>query len=255
MSSKKHRKKSAPSPAKSKSVKKAKPVAMVKNTKKQRAATKPKPAVKSHVSPKSRGVTKTKPARSAKSRAVTKTKPIVKKTVKPKQVAKKLKKTTSRTVKAPASMAMPKSSLTARELRQHRDFLLELREKLTGRISALVQDSLTLSPADGDVDYRSEEEGTESFARDFVLTRASTDQDVVFEIDEALSRIEIGVFGVCEHCLKHIEKPRLQALPYSRLCVHCKGEWEQSQQSRRSFEPTGLFHGMDKNVADAGDEE
>jgi RNA polymerase-binding transcription factor DksA len=201
-------------------------------------------------------------AASAKSKSAARSKPVVKSQPAVKAKAKpapaKSPEPTPAPAKAaaskPAAAAVPKSPFGVRELRQYRDFLLELREKLTGQITTLVKDSLTLSPAEGDVDYRSEEEGTESFDRDFVLTRASSDQDVVFEIDEALNRIEIGTFGVCETCLKNIEKPRLQAIPYSRLCVRCKGEWEQGQQRRRTYDPPGLFPTSDKN-ADAGDEE
>ena len=148
-----------------------------------------------------------------------------------------------------------KSPFNARDIKAFRELLLKLRDKLTGRISTLVQDSLTLSPADGDVDYRSEEEGAESFERDFVLFRASSDQDVVFEIDDALHRIELGTYGVCETCLKNIEKLRLEALPYSRMCVDCQGAWEQGQQRRRSFEPMSIFPSSDKGVSDTTDED
>ena len=148
-----------------------------------------------------------------------------------------------------------KTPFNARDLKAFRELLLRLREKLTGRISTLVQDSLTLSPSDGDVDYRSEEEGAESFDRDFVLSRASSDQDVVFEIDDALNRVELGTYGGCETCQNNIEKLRLEALPYSRMCVDCQGVWEQGQQRRRSFEPMSLFPSSDKGAPDPGDEE
>ena len=134
--------------------------------------------------------------------------------------------------------------------------MLKLRAQLTGQISSLVQDSLSLAPGEGDLARRSEEDGTESSQRDFVLARASSNQDVVFEIDEAIHRIANKSFGICEGCLKNVEKPRLQALPYSRLCVRCKSEWEQTKQhSRRSLESGSLFALSDRNMLESGDEE
>ena len=47
--------------------------------------------------------------------------------------------------------------------------------------------------------------GTDSFDRDFALSRLSSEQDAVYEIDEALKRIERGTYGVCEVSGKPIE--------------------------------------------------
>ena len=51
------------------------------------------------------------------------------------------------------------------------------------------------------------------------------------EIDEALLRFEEGTFGVCEECRNAIALARLEAVPYSRLCIRCA---ERSQQDGRS---------------------
>jgi len=46
------------------------------------------------------------------------------------------------------------------------------------------------------------------------------------EIDEALERLEAGGFGRCEECGRDIGRERLEAIPFSRYCIHCaeKGE-------------------------------
>src|ERR1051325_10061311 len=44
------------------------------------------------------------------------------------------------------------------------------------------------------------------------------------EIDEALARLDAGEFGVCEACTSAIDRARLEALPYARLCVRCAEE-------------------------------
>ncbi|MEZ6139507.1 MAG: TraR/DksA family transcriptional regulator [Zavarzinella sp.] len=42
------------------------------------------------------------------------------------------------------------------------------------------------------------------------------------QIDRALIRIRKGVFGICEGCSKNIPIARLNALPYSELCIECQ---------------------------------
>jgi DnaK suppressor protein len=41
------------------------------------------------------------------------------------------------------------------------------------------------------------------------------------EIDEAIARLDDGTYGVCEECGGEIAPERLEALPYSRLCIQC----------------------------------
>lgn len=41
-------------------------------------------------------------------------------------------------------------------------------------------------------------------------------------IDEALERIEKGTFGLCSSCGRKIAPERLEALPWTNLCIDCK---------------------------------
>lgn len=41
-------------------------------------------------------------------------------------------------------------------------------------------------------------------------------------IDEALSKIDEGSYGICEMCSESIPKKRLKAVPYAKLCLNCK---------------------------------
>ena len=79
-----------------------------------------------------------------------------------------------------------------------------MRNRLTGQIAALQGDSLQRQDA-----VNSEEDGTDAFERQFALNLASTENDVVFEIDEALQRLNQKSYGVCEQCGGGIEAPPL----------------------------------------------
>ncbi|MGK5081937.1 TraR/DksA C4-type zinc finger protein [Bdellovibrionota bacterium FG-1] len=49
------------------------------------------------------------------------------------------------------------------------------------------------------------------------------------KVDEALCRIEEGVFGECDACGEDIEMRRLEARPTATLCVSCKEEQERKE--------------------------
>jgi DnaK suppressor protein len=45
--------------------------------------------------------------------------------------------------------------------------------------------------------------------------------DLLSKANRALERVEAGTYGLCESCGKAIPIERLEALPYSNLCVEC----------------------------------
>src|SRR4051812_20580667 len=49
------------------------------------------------------------------------------------------------------------------------------------------------------------------------------------KVEEALKRIEDGIFGECEECSEDIELRRLEARPTATLCVSCKEEQERKE--------------------------
>jgi len=141
------------------------------------------------------------------------------------------------------------------EAKEKRDLLLSLRERITGQIDFLATDNINRSEKDNDVSYRSEEQGTDNFDRDFALNRVSLDQDILFEIDEALNRLVLGTYGICDSCGRGIEKMRVKAVPYSRLCMACKSQSETARTFKSSEAAASLYSAADKNTAEAGPEE
>ena len=55
-------------------------------------------------------------------------------------------------------------------------------------------------------------------------------------IEEALGRIEDGTYGACEGCDAEIAPARLDALPFSRLCVSCQDDREKEAKDTRRFD-------------------
>ncbi|MGB9825014.1 MAG: TraR/DksA family transcriptional regulator [Candidatus Hydrothermia bacterium] len=49
------------------------------------------------------------------------------------------------------------------------------------------------------------------------------------EIDEALSRLSTGKYGICEKCGKEIEIERLELIPWTRYCSSCSKEFDKGR--------------------------
>lgn len=74
------------------------------------------------------------------------------------------------------------------------------------------------------------DDGTEAFDQAAGLALHRNDQALLAEVEAALSRLEKGIFGVCERCGHAIDHARLRALPYARLCIHCQQQIEESMK-------------------------
>jgi RNA polymerase-binding transcription factor DksA len=46
------------------------------------------------------------------------------------------------------------------------------------------------------------------------------------EIEEALTRCQTGTYGICQNCGDEIDIARLEAIPYTPLCLRCAEERE-----------------------------
>jgi len=125
-----------------------------------------------------------------------------------------------------------------KQLREQLKRLLLLRERVSGEISSISRDSL--SPTDRDPSLS--DQGTDTFDREFALNQLSSEQDVLFEIDEAIRRLENGTYGICEISGDAINIERLEALPYVRYTIGTQSELE---KGRRTYRPFGSsIHGM-----------
>ena len=59
------------------------------------------------------------------------------------------------------------------------------------------------------------------------------ERKLINKIEEALQRIEDGVYGVCEECGEEIGVERLRARPVTTLCIDCKAEQEEEEKKQR----------------------
>jgi len=58
--------------------------------------------------------------------------------------------------------------------------------------------------------------------RNFELRIRDRERKLISKIKDALERLEVGTYGICEQCGEDITEERLKARPVTTLCIECK---------------------------------
>jgi DnaK suppressor protein len=199
-----------------------------------------KPVAKKPAKPVAKKAAKPVAKKPAPAKAVAKRSPKTQKTAKPlvKDAAKLAKITPADEVVQPKHVRWP-----AAEVKEFRESLQRLRDRVVDEINFLAGDNLNRSQRESSGDLSSysfhmADHGTDNFDREFALNLVSSEQDAIYEIDDALRRIQMGVYGACEKCSEMIAKPRLKAQPFAKLCIKCQSEAEKGRPHFRAFGKT-----------------
>ncbi|WP_237394839.1 TraR/DksA C4-type zinc finger protein [Methylacidimicrobium sp. AP8] len=136
----------------------------------------------------------------------------------------------------------PKRRQAFLEKQKHR--LLELRDEILGQMQGIAQDSLRVPPEGGEASglgMHQADAGTEAYDKDFALSLLSQEQDALYEVEEALKRIENGTYGICQMCGRPIPLQRLEAVPHARFTVECQRQVELQRRFERRWESVPQF--------------
>lgn len=124
-----------------------------------------------------------------------------------------------------------KKKLSKKELSDFKKLLFKKKEEINDEIKHISDDTLNKSQKDasGDISgytYHMADVATDNYDREFSLGLASKDRKSLYELEDALKRIEDGSFGACLDCGSLISKARLKVVPQARLCVKCQEKRE-----------------------------
>jgi DnaK suppressor protein len=108
--------------------------------------------------------------------------------------------------------------------------LVDLRERLVHQMDGLAKESAEEMAS---YSLHMADSGTDNFDRDFALSLLSSDQDALYEIEEAIKRIEKNTYGICELTGKTIPKVRLEAIPWTRFTVEAQAQLEREGALRQ----------------------
>ena len=144
-------------------------------------------------------------------------------------------------------------------LAKQQERLVQLRDSMMDSMMGVAKDTLR-SRAEGSeasaFGMHQADAGSDAYDRDFALSLLSQEQDALYEIEEALKRIELGTYGMCEMTSKPIAHARLEAIPFARYTVECQSQLEKQNKHFNIRKPvTSLFGLTDEEPGETEEEE
>ncbi|MEK6651903.1 MAG: TraR/DksA C4-type zinc finger protein [Nitrospirota bacterium] len=119
----------------------------------------------------------------------------------------------------------------------HRDKKLqEIKKKLIGQKGALLaeaEEALNALPGQA-VFPDMGDQATAETERNFMLRLRSREQKLLKKIEDAIEKIDGGIFGICDDCGENIDIRRLVARPVTTLCIECKTQQEEEEKLREA---------------------
>lgn len=126
--------------------------------------------------------------------------------------------------------------MNKQQLKQFKELLLRARDSCAGEIKSIVKEaSKNLRESSGDLSsytVHMADMSADTYERELAMNIASSEQAVLYQIDEALKRIDEGAYGLCQSCDQAIAMNRLKAVPYTSMCIDCQRT--QEQKAKRS---------------------
>lgn len=114
------------------------------------------------------------------------------------------------------------------DLEERRAELLALRERILSAAEGIADDDENGEINSAAGDQHLADHASDMVDRELDDTLGENAEHVIREIDDAISRIESGSYGLCTVCGARIPEERLAAIPYATLCLEDKRRLEQS---------------------------
>ena len=123
-------------------------------------------------------------------------------------------------------------------LKKAREKLLEMRTQMLRSVQHELAEGRDQTKDEGMDTY---DLASESRDREINVILTDRDRGKMEAIEDALARMDAGTYGVCDACETDIAEARLEALPFTRLCVNCQAEREKEARSMKRFEEDRTF--------------
>ncbi|HET7208816.1 MAG TPA: TraR/DksA family transcriptional regulator [Terriglobales bacterium] len=73
-----------------------------------------------------------------------------------------------------------------------------------------------------------------TYMRELNFSQSENETQLLQMVNGALQRMDDGTYGQCLNCGREIGLKRLEAVPWTHLCIECQTKAEEIDQSRRS---------------------
>ena len=132
-------------------------------------------------------------------------------------------------------------------LKNAREKLVEMRRVVLREIDNDLKEGREGVKDDGKDTY---DLASEERDREISFILSDREREKLQSIQEALERIEDGSYGMCESCESEIASARLEALPFTRLCVSCQSDREKEMKQSRRFEDERAYRKLSSTDVD-----
>jgi len=125
--------------------------------------------------------------------------------------------------------SMPKKrtrvrGLTPDQVNKFKALLLEKRREILGNVNFMEGETLRKDRTDlSSMPFHMADMGTDNYELENTVGLVDSERKMLIEIEDALSRMEDGAYGVCQGHNGPIPRARLEAIPWARHCVDCAG--------------------------------
>lgn len=133
--------------------------------------------------------------------------------------------------------------------------LLQLKDTLLDSMKGVARDNLHAGSETSAFGMHQADAGSDAYDRDFALSILSQEQNSLYEIDEALKRIDDGTYGICEISNKQILHARLEARPFTRYTVECQADLEKRQHVVGTRLPVSALFGLTEEETENEEED
>ncbi len=124
--------------------------------------------------------------------------------------------------------------MNKRDLERFRKLVEDEKQSVLGKLGMIEAEIEGLrSGGSGNQSYSNHmaDIGSDAMEQEQAYLHASQGTNYLLALENALTRIEKGIYGTCESCGSKIPPRRLEAFLAARLCVDCKSELEKLKRS------------------------
>jgi DnaK suppressor protein len=149
-----------------------------------------------------------------------------------------------------------RNGLKPADIEKFRQLLLVKRSEILGNVSIIEDETFKKERSElSSMPFHMADAGSDNFEQEFALDLMDSEKKLLVEINEALGRIEQGVYGVCEGKGENIPKARLNAIPWARYCVACAELKEKGQLVVEETEEVGGIPDYEAGGDDKSDDD
>jgi DnaK suppressor protein len=132
-------------------------------------------------------------------------------------------------------------------LKKARETLLEMKAQLLVDIPDRLKSEVDSPKDEGRDTY---DLASDERDREINMILNDREREKLVAIEDALSRIDQGEYGICEECEEEIGVGRLKVMPFTRLCVRCQEDLERNEKMMSRGEEDNSFRRLVTNEAE-----